>query len=235
MTFIIYCHTNLVNGKRYVGQTMRTMESRWTAHVSSAWRGGPCRVFHAAIRKYGADAFDHEILDVVTTQEGADRAEILWIDRLGCRVPRGYNVCIGGDRLSASLTPEELRAKSLKGAAAQTAEQRREKALKAAAAQTPEQRSAKSAKRWKGTTPEQRKSVRDAFKSVPREVYAAAGRKGGAVAGQLRRAKMTPEQLEKNDRVPSSRSEAAKLRWACKTPEHRAEILRRMRAGRCTR
>jgi len=95
--FTIYCHTNKVNGKRYVGQTLCSMEKRWGEHVSSskASKGGS-RVLAKAIRKYGADAFDHRVLEVVSTQEAADLAESLWIEKLICRVPSGYNLKSGG-------------------------------------------------------------------------------------------------------------------------------------------
>ena len=73
--FHIYRHTNKVNGKRYVGQTVDTVDGRWKEHVSASRQGRGARVFGAAIRKYGADAFTHELLDVVTTQKGADIAE----------------------------------------------------------------------------------------------------------------------------------------------------------------
>ena len=53
----LYCHTNRVNGKCYVGQTVDTMDERWREHLSAAKanRGSPA--LGAAIRKYGADVF----------------------------------------------------------------------------------------------------------------------------------------------------------------------------------
>lgn len=95
--FTIYCHTNCVNGKRYVGQTVYSMEKRWGDHVANAKGikiGSP--VFTRAIRKHGADAFDHMVLEVVSTQEEADLAETRWIEQLVCRVPSGYNLKSGG-------------------------------------------------------------------------------------------------------------------------------------------
>ncbi|HXB28121.1 MAG TPA: GIY-YIG nuclease family protein [Gemmatimonadaceae bacterium] len=184
----IYCHTS-PSGKRYVGQTRKTMEQRWNEHVSVSRCPSRRRlytVFHAAIRKYGPEAFQHEVLAVSGTREEANAVEADWIKRLNTLLPHGYNVDPGavgyverGDetrrrmretqmsktpeerrdlslRAAAAQTPEERRQKALKGAAAQTPEQRREKALKAAAAQTPEQRSAKAQKRWDNATPEQR-------------------------------------------------------------------------------
>jgi group I intron endonuclease len=96
--FTIYCHTNRVNGKRYVGQTVYSMEKRWADHVSNAKSGKRTHVLARAIRKHGVNAFDHEVLEVVSTQEAADAAESKWIEQLTCRVPNGYNLKSGGRR-----------------------------------------------------------------------------------------------------------------------------------------
>jgi group I intron endonuclease len=95
--FTIYCHTNKVNGKRYIGQTVCSMEKRWSDHVITARNGAGCRVFGAAIRKYGPESFDHEVLEVVTgAQAEADKAESKWIVQLRSRAPEGYNLAVGG-------------------------------------------------------------------------------------------------------------------------------------------
>jgi group I intron endonuclease len=94
--FAVYCHTS-PSGKRYVGWTSQPGNARWLKHVSDARLGlDVCPAFHRAIRKYGADAFAHEVLEVMTTEAGAKRAEQLWIARLGTR-EHGYNLSAGGD------------------------------------------------------------------------------------------------------------------------------------------
>jgi group I intron endonuclease len=94
--FTIYCHTNKVNGKRYVGQTVSSMEFRWKDHLRSANRNEGVRLFGRALRKYGADAFEHEVLETVETQVEADVAEAKWIAQLQSRAPKGYNLAGGG-------------------------------------------------------------------------------------------------------------------------------------------
>ncbi len=99
-TFVIYCHTNLVNGKQYVGQTKQNVAKRWRGHVWASKKrtdGVGCSALNAAIRKYGADAFTHEILDIVSTQDGANRAEVVWIEQRRTRAPYGYNLDGGGN------------------------------------------------------------------------------------------------------------------------------------------
>lgn len=58
---LVYCITNLINSKKYIGMTSRTLEERWNSHCSSARNGSKFR-FHSAIRKYGEEAFVKEIL-----------------------------------------------------------------------------------------------------------------------------------------------------------------------------
>lgn len=94
--FTLYCHTNKVNGKKYVGQTVDTVEGRWKEHLSAAKQHRGARIFGHAIRKYGAEVFDHEVLEVVDTQIEADLAEAKWITRLRSRSPDGYNLALGG-------------------------------------------------------------------------------------------------------------------------------------------
>lgn len=97
MIFTIYKSTNTVNGKVYVGQTRYSLKKRRCSHVSDALCSKKlCRVFHAAIRKYGPDVFTWEVLQEVETANDANLAEIEWIRKLNCRVPNGYNLAVGG-------------------------------------------------------------------------------------------------------------------------------------------
>ncbi len=73
--------------------------ARWNQHVYSAERkaGKGCAHFWAAIRKYGKDAFSHEVLEVCETLEEANAAEERWIEALGTLDPaKGFNLMRGG-------------------------------------------------------------------------------------------------------------------------------------------
>lgn len=59
IVFTIYCHTCTVTGKKYVGQTRKTMGTRWTEHVSAAFSFVGCQALGRAIRKYGRDNWTH--------------------------------------------------------------------------------------------------------------------------------------------------------------------------------
>lgn len=99
----IYCHTHTESGRRYVGLTKLTMMKRWNSHVYTANRvkGGKPAVtghFPNAIRKYGKDAFSHEILEVCATLEEANAREEHWINFYDTRNPeKGFNLAKGGE------------------------------------------------------------------------------------------------------------------------------------------
>lgn len=63
MDGIIYGARNTVNGKWYIGQTTVGLENRRRRHLVYARNNYDNTVFHAAIRKYGADSFDWVVLE----------------------------------------------------------------------------------------------------------------------------------------------------------------------------
>jgi group I intron endonuclease len=110
------------SGKGYVGYSTQGAATRWTKHVRAARNGSPAAL-HRAIRKYGADAFTLDVIDRVSTLDGAHRAERAWIRELGTLV-RGYNLTAGGEgclgrpspmlgRKHSAQTIERMRAASL--------------------------------------------------------------------------------------------------------------------------
>lgn len=58
---IVYKITNKINGKIYFGLTTRTLKQRFDSHLSAVRQGSKFR-FHNAIRKYGVDSWDLEIV-----------------------------------------------------------------------------------------------------------------------------------------------------------------------------
>jgi hypothetical protein len=74
------------------------MLKRWNQHVSKSRssKGGRWH-FPNAIRKYGPEAFSHEILEVCTDLEVANLAEKCWIELYDTRNPeKGFNLTKGG-------------------------------------------------------------------------------------------------------------------------------------------
>lgn len=103
MSGIIYCITNTVSGKQYVGQTTKaSVLVRWHEHVAQAMRGSTdCVALFSAIRKHGAAAFTIE--EIERTAE-LDTREQHHINQLGTLAPAGYNLTPGGVRFQ--MTPE---------------------------------------------------------------------------------------------------------------------------------
>ena len=97
--YTIYCHIHIESGRRYIGLTKMSMMKRWNSHVYNATSS--CRKgwshFANAIRKYGKDAFKHEVLEVCYSLEEANEAEKKWISHFDTRNPeRGFNLAPGG-------------------------------------------------------------------------------------------------------------------------------------------
>ena len=104
---IIYCATNLMNGKQYVGQTKYSLKLRWSCHIWQSKNASICAI-HRAIRKYGLDSFKVEQIDFADSLDELNKKEALHILRLKTLVPGGYNLTTGGDVCKVS---EETRKK----------------------------------------------------------------------------------------------------------------------------
>jgi len=102
----IYCHTHIESGRRYVGLTSRTMERRWSQHVTQSKSSKSGRWhFPNAIRKYGPDAFEHKILETCDSLELANEREKHWVKEFDTINPLfGFNLAHGG-----SHTPHPIR------------------------------------------------------------------------------------------------------------------------------
>lgn len=110
----IYKFTNKENGKTYIGQT-NNIEKRKRGHKSESFNpksSGYNLPFHAAIRKYGWDNFDFEILEEVDDDFGREylnEREIFFINHYkSLKDQNGYNISEGGQGCNKpKLTFEE--------------------------------------------------------------------------------------------------------------------------------
>lgn len=122
----IYKITNKINGKIYIGQTIRPIEIRFKAHCDVSSKS---RAIHSAIKKYGKENFSLELVQECISMDDLNRMEVFWIRWFNCISPNGYNLTDGGnnqrpsnitkERLSinakATWKNEETRAKRLSG------------------------------------------------------------------------------------------------------------------------
>ena len=98
---LIYCHTNLINGYKYIGQTYGDPYKRWGNNGQGYIQGKlNKRSLGQAILDYGWNNFSHEILKKNLTQEEANKREQYWIHYYNTFVEnlnaKGYNLTKGG-------------------------------------------------------------------------------------------------------------------------------------------
>jgi group I intron endonuclease len=97
--FLIYKHTS-PSGKSYIGLTSKTINERFAGHCVQAFSQDAQNHFHQAIRKYGRDAFESEILiENIETFEEAAKLEIEFISKFNT-FEAGYNMTKGGRGLN---------------------------------------------------------------------------------------------------------------------------------------
>lgn len=93
---LVYLVTNLLDNKRYVGQTRQKLEDRWDGHLKSA-RYHSQQYVHRAIRKHGVESFEVGIIEECE-ESVLDERERHWIGVLNTHVTNGegYNETLGG-------------------------------------------------------------------------------------------------------------------------------------------
>lgn len=92
----IYQIINKINGKIYIGKTLRTIEDRWKEHCREyKIDRNEKRPLYRAMMKYGVENFEITEIEEVNP-ESLDKREIYWIELLGS-FKNGYNATKGGD------------------------------------------------------------------------------------------------------------------------------------------
>lgn len=103
--YIVYKHTNKINGKVYIGITRTSVELRWRRDGSGYKK---CIKFYNAIKKYGWNNFRHEILYTGLSKEEACTLEIELISKYK-KENNSYNISGGGE--GSGLVAEETKRK----------------------------------------------------------------------------------------------------------------------------
>ena len=114
--YIIYCYTNIINGKKYIGQTKRSIQQR--SGKEGYYYLTKCPAFGNAIKKYGWENFNVEILKEQLSLEQANYWEQYyinyyhtWIDDPMCN---GYNLQKGGNNRQQSTQTKQKISKTKK-------------------------------------------------------------------------------------------------------------------------
>ena len=114
----IYCITNNINKKMYIGQAIsfstngrkRGARQRWLDHCNRAKNHvDECRLLESAIRKYREENFTLEIL-LICNQDKLNYFESLFIKGFNTLSPNGYNLRIEGEngRLHSEETKNKM-------------------------------------------------------------------------------------------------------------------------------
>lgn len=110
MNYTVYCHTNKINNKKYIGITRQSVQQRW--RDGKGYYGQA--KFYNAIEKYGWDNFQHEILYENLTEEEACKIESFLIKYYNT-IKNGYNTLPGGNVTNhSSATIDKMRKKNIK-------------------------------------------------------------------------------------------------------------------------
>ena len=104
-SFFVYKHTNKINGKVYIGITSRKdVKIRWGTN-GSGYKNN--EHFYNAIKKYGWENFDHEIL-----YSGVSKERALYLEGMFSEIYRstdplhGYNLVCGEDNTIFNISEE---------------------------------------------------------------------------------------------------------------------------------
>lgn len=102
----IYLITNLINNKKYVGQTVMTLKQRWNKHLSNSRTLNPTGIA-GAIKKYGEQNFSMELLATCKIED-LNELEKYYIRKYNT-FNNGYNLTLGGEGgKTLNLNEEEV-------------------------------------------------------------------------------------------------------------------------------
>lgn len=102
----IYCYTNKINNKKYIGQTKTSLKER-AGKKGNAYES--CILFWRAIEKYGWESFTTQIIKKSLTLKESNYWEEFYIKKYKTiNSDYGYNIRIGGNN---SLFSEETKNK----------------------------------------------------------------------------------------------------------------------------
>ncbi|MDF2588230.1 MAG: hypothetical protein K0S41_2071 [Anaerocolumna sp.] len=92
--YIVYCHENKINNKKYFGITFQKINQRWKN--GKGYKG--CTSLNGAIQKYGWNNFNHIILLENISKEIAEESERFLINKFKSNDKKyGYNIANGGN------------------------------------------------------------------------------------------------------------------------------------------
>lgn len=110
--YILYRITNTINNMIYIGQTINTLERRWSGHKWNAKNTNT--PLYSAMKKYGIENFEIEEIGGANSQDELNYQEWLLIHKHSTLYPNGYNMIEGGGSTGKRST-ETLKKMSKEG------------------------------------------------------------------------------------------------------------------------
>lgn len=109
---IIYKVTHTLDGKVYIGQTIKPLKKRWSEHGYKKKN----TYFSNCLRKYGKENFSIEQIDQASSLEELNEKEVYWINFFdSTNKEKGYNIEHGGNSHKKSQETIEKQRRSMIG------------------------------------------------------------------------------------------------------------------------
>jgi group I intron endonuclease len=112
---ILYKITNKVNGKSYIGQSTRSIETRWKQHCRKTKSRYKCTLLYYAIQKYGSEAFEIKPLARCNSLDEMNHREEYYIKIFNTMSKNGYNLTTGGKSRTPSVESRRKMSRAGKG------------------------------------------------------------------------------------------------------------------------
>lgn len=93
----VYGLVHRETGRVYVGQSGRSVRKRIQSHIGKAKAPIPTQCIHRAIREFGVDAFDVELIEEVSDTSLRLQREEFWIRFFKSAGTGGFNTMVKGD------------------------------------------------------------------------------------------------------------------------------------------
>lgn len=92
----VYLITNLINNKKYVGQTLTTLKKRFARHCWASTTNAKKMPISTAIGKYSKENFIIELLCECSSTDELNEKELYYAQLYNTFSPNGYNLKAGG-------------------------------------------------------------------------------------------------------------------------------------------
>lgn len=111
----IYKWTHISSGKCYIGQSIQDPNRRRLEHIANSRKSKKTYHFHNALRKYGIENFNWEVLVYTNSIENLNKLEEYYIEKYNS-INTGYNIREGGNNKLHSKESKKRMSESQKTA-----------------------------------------------------------------------------------------------------------------------